>query len=196
LDVTIVDTGKGTKVTLEEAIGRFVAKAERLEKFRFAMTNASSATKCAEICPDTIKNWAYTLNINSDENVLLTVATRFAEHFYGMRPMNRDYVLIGNIIGFDGRELAPSNPSDSSVQRWVPGSAFNSSTTRPKAESGSIAAPRKEGAVKKVWDIASTMPDASRSAVVAECVRQGININTAKTQVQRWGAAQRSTLNK
>lgn len=39
---------------------------------------------------------------------------------------------------------------------------------------------------KKVWNIADTMPKASRKEVIAECVRQGIAYGTARTQYQAW----------
>jgi hypothetical protein len=51
----------------------------------------------------------------------------------------------------------------------------------PKAK-----APKKQGAVAKVWEIASKMPKADRKDVLAACAKAGINENTAKTQYQRW----------
>lgn len=43
-----------------------------------------------------------------------------------------------------------------------------------------------ERPTKKVWDIADSMPKASRKDVMAECVRQGIAYGTARTQYQAW----------
>ncbi len=40
--------------------------------------------------------------------------------------------------------------------------------------------------VKRVWDIADSMPKASRKDVVAECIRQGVGAGTARTQYQAW----------
>lgn len=39
---------------------------------------------------------------------------------------------------------------------------------------------------KLVWDIADSMPKASRKDVMAECVRQGVAYGTARTQYQAW----------
>lgn len=43
-----------------------------------------------------------------------------------------------------------------------------------------------ERPTKKVWDIADSMPKASRKEVMAECVAQGIAYGTARTQYQAW----------
>ena len=45
---------------------------------------------------------------------------------------------------------------------------------------------KKQGAVAKVWEIASSMPKADRKDVLAACAKVGINENTSKTQYQRW----------
>lgn len=42
---------------------------------------------------------------------------------------------------------------------------------------------------KLVWHIASSMPGVQRAEVLAECVRQGVALNTAKTQYQHWKKA-------
>lgn len=42
---------------------------------------------------------------------------------------------------------------------------------------------------KKVWEIADSMPDASRADVVAKCLEAGINKNTAGTQYSHWKRA-------
>jgi hypothetical protein len=47
-------------------------------------------------------------------------------------------------------------------------------------------APKKEGPVAQVWEIASSMPKAARKDVIAACVEKGVNENTVKTQYQRW----------
>lgn len=43
-----------------------------------------------------------------------------------------------------------------------------------------------ERPTKRVWDIADSMPKASRKEVMAECVRQGIAYGTSRTQYQAW----------
>ncbi len=45
---------------------------------------------------------------------------------------------------------------------------------------------RMKGAVARVWEIADSLPNAERKYVLAACVGEGININTAKTQYQKW----------
>lgn len=39
---------------------------------------------------------------------------------------------------------------------------------------------------KLVWEIAETMPGASRQDVVAACIEKGVNKSTAQTQYYRW----------
>lgn len=48
---------------------------------------------------------------------------------------------------------------------------------------------------KRVWDIADSMPKASRKEVMAECVRQGIAYGTSRTQYQAWFKASQSGSN-
>ena len=50
--------------------------------------------------------------------------------------------------------------------------------------------PQTAGPVAKVWEIASSMPNAARKEVVEACVKKGINVHTARTQYQRWRQAQ------
>lgn len=45
---------------------------------------------------------------------------------------------------------------------------------------------RTPGSVAKAWSIFNKMPKAKRKEVLALCEKAGININTAKTQYQRW----------
>lgn len=45
---------------------------------------------------------------------------------------------------------------------------------------------RTPGAVAKAWSIFDKQPKAKRKDVLALCVKAGINLNTAKTQYQRW----------
>lgn len=49
----------------------------------------------------------------------------------------------------------------------------------------------RNGACKKVWDMADSMAGAKRSEVVSACVEAGINLGTAKTQYQAWFASKR-----
>lgn len=49
----------------------------------------------------------------------------------------------------------------------------------------------RNGACRKVWDIADSMKNAKRSEVVTACVEAGINLGTAKTQYQSWFASQK-----
>lgn len=49
----------------------------------------------------------------------------------------------------------------------------------------------RNGACRRVWDMADAMPEAKRSEVVAACVEAGINLGTAKTQYQAWFASRR-----
>jgi len=43
-----------------------------------------------------------------------------------------------------------------------------------------------ESPVRRVWEIADSMPDAKRKDVVDACIAQGINFFTARTQYQKW----------
>lgn len=52
-----------------------------------------------------------------------------------------------------------------------------------------------ERPTKRVWDIADSMPKASRKEVMAECVRQGIAYGTSRTQYQAWFKASQSGSN-
>lgn len=58
------------------------------------------------------------------------------------------------------------------------------------ATMGAIGLPQRlssiKSPVKRVWDIADSMPKASRKDVVAECIRQGVGAGTARTQYQAW----------
>lgn len=60
---------------------------------------------------------------------------------------------------------------------------------KPEAE-GTTKKPRERskvyGAVAQVWKIADSMKGAQRKDVINECVAQGINVNTAKTQYGKW----------
>lgn len=56
----------------------------------------------------------------------------------------------------------------------------DSSTTENRARSD-VASP-----TKLVWEIADSMPDADRKAVVEACVAAGVNKATASTQYYRW----------
>ncbi len=47
-----------------------------------------------------------------------------------------------------------------------------------------------ESPVRRVWEIADSMPDAKRKDVVDACVAQGINFFTARTQYQKWRQSQ------
>lgn len=49
----------------------------------------------------------------------------------------------------------------------------------------------RNGACRKVWDMADSMPGAKRSEVVSACVAAGINLGTSKTQYQQWFASKR-----
>lgn len=40
--------------------------------------------------------------------------------------------------------------------------------------------------VKRVWEIADSMPGAKRKEIIAECIAQGIAFYTARTQYQKW----------
>jgi hypothetical protein len=40
--------------------------------------------------------------------------------------------------------------------------------------------------VKVVWTVCEEMKSAARKDVVAECMKRGVNVHTAKTQYQRW----------
>lgn len=55
--------------------------------------------------------------------------------------------------------------------------------------------PKPGSAGLRVWEIAEAMhaadPNCRRRDVHAECVRQGINPSTARTQYQRWWSSRR-----
>ena len=46
--------------------------------------------------------------------------------------------------------------------------------------------------VKVVWAVCEEMKSAARKDVVAECMRRGVNVHTAKTQYQRFLKATKS----
>ena len=62
--------------------------------------------------------------------------------------------------------------------------------THPEAAKKKRPGPQAAGPVARVWEIASSMPDAARKDVVAACLAKGINVHTARTQYQRWRQAQ------
>ena len=47
--------------------------------------------------------------------------------------------------------------------------------------------------VKVVWAVCEEMKSSARKDVVAECMRRGVNVHTAKTQFQRWSASKKAT---
>ncbi len=59
-------------------------------------------------------------------------------------------------------------------------------------EPEAVATIRAKGAVAQVHAICDSHPELRRSDVVALCVDRGININTAKTQYQRWFASRKA----
>lgn len=48
---------------------------------------------------------------------------------------------------------------------------------------------RVKNPCKRVWEIADSMPDASRKEVIEACVKKGINFFTARRQYQEWYTA-------
>jgi len=70
-----------------------------------------------------------------------------------------------------------------------PAPAPRTKAPRTKAPDGTrppSAEPTKPGATKRVWEIADGMQGASRAEVVAACLAEGINRNTAGTQYSHW----------
>lgn len=57
-----------------------------------------------------------------------------------------------------------------------------------------VAAEGGVGPTKRVWEIAAAMKGAKRSDVLAACAAEGIGVNTAKTQYQKFMEAGRSKL--
>jgi hypothetical protein len=69
--------------------------------------------------------------------------------------------------------------------------------TPPVATPAPTVAPAKskstiQSPVKVVWAVCEEMKSAARKDVVAECMRRGVNVHTAKTQYQRHLAASRA----
>lgn len=60
----------------------------------------------------------------------------------------------------------------------------------PMRNTAGISTTKILGPVARVWKIANMMAKAPRRAVIAHCVAQGININTAQTQYSKWRKAQ------
>jgi hypothetical protein len=56
-------------------------------------------------------------------------------------------------------------------------------------EAAEVKEPKKVGSTKRVWQMADSMPGATRKEVVAACVAEGVNPGTARTQYQHWFAA-------
>ena len=54
--------------------------------------------------------------------------------------------------------------------------------------------PREGSKSRKVWNIADSMPDASRKEVIEVCTQQQLNWHTASTQYNRWKNARRGLL--
>lgn len=70
---------------------------------------------------------------------------------------------------------------------------------KPKAEKVSHARPDSwvlsvtAKPTKKVWNVADSMPGASRKEVIAACIAQGIAPGTSRTQYQAWFKAMRDS---
>jgi hypothetical protein len=67
----------------------------------------------------------------------------------------------------------------------------------PPVATVAVPAPAKlkstiQSPVKVVWEIAEQMKSAARKDVVAECMKRGVNVHTARTQFQRWSASTRT----
>lgn len=71
--------------------------------------------------------------------------------------------------------------------------------TKPHAEKAPTARPDSwklsttEKPTKKVWNVADSMPGASRKDVIAACVELGIAPGTSRTQYQAWFKAMRDS---
>jgi hypothetical protein len=47
--------------------------------------------------------------------------------------------------------------------------------------------------VNVVWAVWEEMKGVARKDVVAECMKRGVNVHTAKTQYQRWSATKKAS---
>lgn len=60
----------------------------------------------------------------------------------------------------------------------------------PREPSEGPATRPSKGATARVWEVADSMPGATRAEVVAACVAEGINKSTAGVQYGKWAKAQ------
>lgn len=82
-----------------------------------------------------------------------------------------------------GFEFQPITAEAWDLREAVQRRQSNNATTESRAKSD-VASP-----TKLVWQIADSMPDADRKAVVEACVAAGVNKATASTQYYRWQKA-------
>lgn len=66
-------------------------------------------------------------------------------------------------------------------------------TVEPKSRPDSWKLSTTEKPTKKVWNVADSMPGASRKDVIAACVELGIAPGTSRTQYQAWFKAMRDS---
>lgn len=84
---------------------------------------------------------------------------------------------------------APGQPAAAGTGDRVPARAARSASTGTAPILNRSTA---ESPTKRVWAIADAMPGATRAEVVAKCVAEGINRNTAGTQYHHWSKAKQA----
>jgi hypothetical protein len=219
---------------IERIRQQFSSKAERLEAFRKMLSIPDHDGVMRTVTPAEIEVWVNSVyavplrvpkyNIHAPSQVITYDPTYFAGlpeedqevewtgafgylflfWFYGCRGNQRDWIVVGNIVGY-----YPGDPPElTSREQFVQQQPLPSTTgvvppwtmaqqpkppTIPSPVNSVQSAGRvvRSGSTKRVWEIADSMPGAARSAVVAACVAEGINKNTAGTQYAHWAKARR-----
>lgn len=98
------------------------------------------------------------------------------------------------IVSCTRDELIEENIPDHFIIEPQVDELFESQGTRPVTTRTS--APKTERAkslvlspTKLVWEVADSMPNASRADIIAACVAKGVNAATASTQFSKWRKA-------
>lgn len=87
-------------------------------------------------------------------------------------------------INREGLWVEPITPS-----LWSKGDD-NAPTPKPRnASTGERAKSDVESPTKLVWQIADSMPGATRKDIIAACVAKGVHPSTASTQYSKWNRA-------
>lgn len=203
------------RLMVDAAIRTYARNAERIERFRRKFSPPNLGAVVRPVTPQTIAEWdrevldvrvGDQLRVNiedqwcevsrlvltrvhgtaAEREILRQTSRLFLHHFFGIPGTPRDVIVLGNIVGFDGQSFA-----DTMIpKRETPAPTQPAVANNPCAKPAAVKAPsRAGGAVAQVWAICDANRGASKRDLVKLCTDAGINENTAKTQVYRWGKA-------